>query len=98
MPIRRNTSLTQAGTASRLSDDENGGEEEPKVEEVKGPGEVYVMQPFVPGLEQTVAFGVDQELIDKHSLTVIKRPRMYLKITGICSNAVKQAFKKAGFR
>eukprot|EP00240_Pyramimonas_obovata_P013005 CAMPEP_0118955676 /NCGR_PEP_ID=MMETSP1169-20130426/60340_1 /TAXON_ID=36882 /ORGANISM="Pyramimonas obovata, Strain CCMP722" /LENGTH=255 /DNA_ID=CAMNT_0006903565 /DNA_START=234 /DNA_END=998 /DNA_ORIENTATION=+ len=84
-----------------LSDDgenQEEQEEEPKVEEAKGPADVYVMPPVVAGLEQTVAFGVDKEQIEKHSLKVIKRPRMYLKITGICSNAVKQAFKKAGFR
>jgi hypothetical protein len=78
--------------------DEQEEEEEPREAEEQLPMEVHLQPNSMPGLDPTVAFGVTKQEVLKDSLYVVKRPRMYLKITGICSNAVKAAFKLAGFR
>ncbi|KAK3252707.1 hypothetical protein CYMTET_38009 [Cymbomonas tetramitiformis] len=59
---------------------------------------VHVIPPPLPGLEPTAAFGYDEAKIEEHRLVPCKRPRMYVKLAGIASNAVKAAFKQAGFR
>eukprot|EP00899_Mesostigma_viride_P010233 jgi/Mesvir1/19210/Mv11519-RA.4 len=65
----------------------------------KGPTPVCLFIPLFPSLPRTVAFGFDAHgKLPCNVMVPSKRPRLRLKITGICAKVVRDVFKAAGFQ
>lgn len=59
---------------------------------------MHLLQSSVKGMKPTVSFQVDAESVARLGTKPVTKPKIFLKVTGIISNAVNHAFRNAGFR
>jgi hypothetical protein len=59
---------------------------------------VHLLQSSVKGMKPTVSFQVDADSVALLGTKPVTKPKIFLKVTGIISNAVNHAFRNAGFR
>jgi len=86
--------LRLTGPCARACCDPNAADEW-KMKEKPPP---RLFPPLMPAMEPTVAFGASNEFFESAGLQPCFRPKLYVKYGGVQNNAVKAAFKMAGFR
>jgi hypothetical protein len=84
------------GGVRRKDDSETNGKGDAKGKKPIPP--VHLLQSCVSGMSATVSFQVDEASVALLHTTPVTKPKIFLKVTGIISNAVNHAFKNAGFR